>query len=51
MENYKNIEEMSISDFLLYEESQSYNQNGRQNDKARRYRKQVEYGAKKYIKP
>jgi hypothetical protein len=51
MDNYKNIEDMSISDFLLYEEIQSYNQNGRQNDKARCYRKQVEYGAKKYIKP
>jgi len=42
---------MDISDFLSYEETPSYSQSNKNNRKERGYRKQTEYGAKKYIKP
>jgi len=51
---HKDISEMDISDFfdfLSYEETPSYSQSNKNNRKERGYRKQTEYGAKKYIKP
>jgi hypothetical protein len=47
-----NVSDLDISDFVTpCDESSSYNNNRHKNDKERRYRQQVEYGAKKYIKP
>lgn len=46
-----NVSELDISDFLTPYEETSYNNNHTKNEKSRRYRQQVEYGAKKYIKP
>jgi len=51
MEYYKSLEDMDISDFLSYDETPSYNQNNKRSEKTKGYRKQNEYGAKKYIKP
>jgi len=52
MENYsKPMSEMNISDFLEDEIVPSKNQHKGNNDKTKKYRKQVEHGAKKYIKP
>jgi len=46
-----NVSELDISDFVTPYEETSYNNNYNKNEKSRRYRQQVEYGAKKYIKP
>jgi len=50
-----NVSELDISDFLTPCEETSYNNNNNNNynkhEKSRRYRQQMEYGAKKYIKP
>jgi len=48
-----NVSELDISDFLTPCEETSYNNNNNYNkhEKSRRYRQQMEYGAKKYIKP
>jgi len=43
--------ELDISDFLTPIDEPSHNQNGHRYDKSKGYRQQVEYGAKKYIKP
>jgi hypothetical protein len=55
MENLPiNISELDISDFVTpYSElsHNSNNSNNRRNEKSKGYRQQVEYGAKKYIKP
>jgi hypothetical protein len=48
---HKNISEMDISEFLSHDETSSYNQSSNNNKKEKGYRKQTEYGAKKYIKP
>ena len=45
-----NTPELSILDFISTDNSSNrYNNNN--NEKVKGYRKQVEYGAKKYIKP
>ena len=46
-----NVSELDISDFLTPCEESPYNNHRSKNDKERRYRQQMEYGAKKYIKP
>ena len=47
--NMENTPELSILDFISTDNSSNrYNNN---NEKVKGYRKQVEYGAKKYIKP
>ena len=46
-----NVSELDISDFLTPYEETSYNNNHNKNEKSRGYRQQVEYGAKKFIKP
>ena len=52
MENYsKPISEMNISDFLEDNIVSSKNQQKGNNDKIKKYRKQMEHGAKKSIKP
>ena len=49
MENYsKPISEMNISDFLEEEIVPSKNQYRGNNDKTKKYRKQVEHGANSY---
>ena len=52
MENYnKPISEMTMADFLEEDTTiKSKNYQGK-NEKIKKYRKQTEYGAKKYIKP
>lgn len=52
--NMENTHELSILDFISTDNSSNnssnkYNNNN--NEKVKGYRKQVEYGAKKYIKP
>ena len=52
MDNYsKPISEMRISDFLEDDIDPNMNQYKGNNDKVKKYRKQMEHGAKKYIKP
>lgn len=52
MDNYsKPISEMSISDFLEDDIDPNMNQYTGNNEKVKKYRKQMEHGAKKYIKP
>jgi hypothetical protein len=52
MENSgKPVSEMSMADFLGDHIEPCKNQYQGNNDKARKYRKQMEFGAKKYIKP
>jgi hypothetical protein len=46
-----NISELTILDFVTPSSESSYNNNNRRNEKSKGYRQQVEYGAKKYIKP
>ncbi len=46
------VKELDIYDFLSTDDVSSHNHyHRRRNDKTKGYRQQVEYGAKKYIKP
>lgn len=49
--NMENTPELSILDFISTDNSSNRYNNNNNNEKVKGYRKQVEYGAKKYIKP
>ena len=49
--NMENTPELSILDFISTDNSINRYNNNNNNEKVKGYRKQVEYGAKKYIKP
>jgi len=46
-----NGRELTIYDFLTECDASQQNENRTHNNKSKKYRKQVEYGEKKYIKP
>jgi hypothetical protein len=48
---FVNGREMTMYDFITECDDTQYNQQGNNRDQSKRYRKQVEYGEKKYIKP